>query len=643
MPRFKFASCAGRWPSLFSALALFAGGNADAARVVQDGLVYEGVPAIGADIDTGLQRYQHVRETRLLDWLSDGGLLVVTHGDEQDQLQRLHPPTAAADAATAAKAADPADPQAQALGAPGGAVTAAAAQPFSSERFAWLREEAGGAALYVAGLVGDGADGGVSGNDKVTAVVAAAAQPGAPVWAHDGQRLAFSAALRDPASSDLYIVDTAGSAGPRLVAAGSANAWQVLAWTSGDRALLVRHAVANAGDELLLVDTASGALRRVDAPGEKTPGYGRIGDARLVGDGRGVYFLGDRDSDHMQLRYVDLLDDSARAQPLATGHDIERFDVSADGRYLAWSWSEQGYSRVALYDRRAALEHPLVNLPAGVVSGLKFDRSGTRLALEIAASVAPREIYVYDLASAATTRWTHSDLGGLQAGTLVAPQAVRFPTWDRVAGRQRSLNALLYRPRQPGPHATLVMLNEIGAVPRPQLDLFAQVCVNELGVAVVVPELRGGDAGALDLGALLAWLGTQPDLWRDRVLLLGRGSGGGGMALTGLGLYGDRVRAAISIDGSTAGAKLAPIRNPVLLVRGLLSPPLDAGSAEQLLWRLHTANVTTWFIAPRDAPGTLRGAAGEAAALRVIAQFVKSYSAQVAPKAPGPAAPATAP
>ncbi len=162
----------------------------------------------------------------------------------------------------------------------------------------------------------------------------------------------------------------------------------------------------------------------------------------------------------------------------------------------------------------------------------------------------------------------------------------------------------------------------------PQLDPFVQYCVNELGIAVVAPGLRDGESGVLDLGALLAWLGAQPDLRRDRVMVQGRGAGGT-LALTGLGLYGDRLRAAVSVDGMASSAQIMPIRQPVLLVRGLSSPPLDAGSAEQLLWRLRSAKINSWFVAPRDRRETLASEAEQPSARRVIAQFIASSAGRV--------------
>ena len=608
MPRINRVCAAPLWAS-FALLA--ASAPALAGRTIVGGVVLDGVPPVDAAISVAVPRYAAAGEARLLDWLSDGALLIAERTELRDQLLRLR--------AAAGKGAAPIT--SEALGAPDYTLRAAGAQMYKSEALAVLRDETAavgtaGAALYLQPLNGG----------EARLLASAAAHPGTPVWAHDGRRLAFSAMLREEQTIDLYVLDTAGQSEPRLLATGTAASWEVLDWTRADRALLVRHPVGAEGDELLMVDVETGALHRVDAPEvrpARSPAYGHIGEARFSPDGRGVYLITDRDSRVAQLRYIDFYGAPTQVLSLPVNHDVEHFDVSADGRYLAYSWSEGGYGRLTVMDRKAALESAPADLPAGVIAALKFERGGARLALEIAPSAAPRGVYVYEPGAGALARWTHAELGALSAAQLVTPQTIRFATWDRPAGSPRTLAALLYRPRSAGKHPVLVMLGDTagGAVPLPQLDLFVQYCINELGLTVVAPALRAGEAGPLDLGALLAWLGAQPDLLHERVLLLGRGAGGS-LALTGLGLYSDRLRGAISIDGSASSAQLAAIRAPVLLVRGLLDPPLSAGAAEQLLWRLRSANVKSWFIAPRDSGGRLTGGAELDTLRGVIAQFL---------------------
>ncbi len=575
-----------------------------AGRDLRDGVLQDGVPHPGAQAGEDLQKYSDGSEARILDWSSDGALLVAMHENGQDQMQRL--------------AGAPPQSEPQRLGEPVAALRAAAAQSFQKEWIAYLAEESGavgaeGAALSLRPNAG--------GNSKM--LVPAAARPSAPVWAHDGQRLAFSATLRDGKSTDLYVLNTGDSTGPRLVASGNADARQALAWTGADRSLLVRHTIAGVGDELLLVDVESGAARRLDASGAGASAYGHIGEVRLAPDDRGVYFLSELGGAHTGLRYVDLYDNSSVEVAANIGHQVEHFDVGTDNRSIAVSWTEFGYSRIGLLDRKTGGLTMFPNMPPGAVTALRFDHAGARLAFELAASTAPREVYVCEMATRACARWTEAQLGPYTAARLIAPLTVRFPTWDRPTGSGSALTALLYRPRGAGPFPVLIMLNGHGAPVSAQLDPFVQYCVNELGIAVVAPDLRDSDAGVIDLGALLAWLGAQPDVRRDRVMVQGRGAGGT-LALTGLGLYGDRLRGAISVDGGASSAQIMPIRQPVLLVRGLSNPPLDAGSAEQLLWRLRSAKISSWFVAPRDRRDALSSEAEQLGARRVIAQFVAS-------------------
>ncbi len=573
-----------------------------AGRSVQDGVLKDGVPPTGAGIGAGLQQYQSGSEARLLDWTGDGALLVAVHEAGQDQMRKI----------TGA----PPQTESQALGVPTGSVRFATARSLQNDQVAYLgvapgAEGAEGAALALRPLS--------EGDSKI--LMRPEAHPGAPVWAHDGRRLAFTATLRDGKSTDLYVLDTADSSGPRLVASGNADARKVLAWTSADRSLLVRHTVTGIGDELLLVDIDSGAARRVDAAAAGASAYAHIGEARLSKDDRGVYFLSESAGARRALRYLDLYDSRAVELSAPLGHEVEHFDVGPDNRSIAISWTEFGYSRLALLDRVTGGVSVVPSLPPGAVSALRFDHGGSHLAVELTASTAPSDVYVCELGAKACARWTESKLGQYTAERLIAPQTVRFPTWDRPSGSGSALTALLYRPRSAGPYPVLILLNAGGMAPSAKLDAFVQYCVNELKVAVIAPGLRDGEAGVVDLGAVLAWLGAQPDLRGDRIMVQGTGAGGT-LALTGLGLYGDRLRAAVSIDGMASGPQVMRIRKPVLLVRGYSTPALDAASAEQLLWRLRSQKLDSWFVAPRDRRERLTSESEQQSAQGVIAQFI---------------------
>jgi len=349
-----------------------------------------------------------------------------------------------------------------------------------------------------------------------------------------------------------------------------------------------------------------------------------------------VYVLTDEDGEFMQLKLKDpVTHDSRRVSP-DVGWDVEDFDVSADGRYVAYVLNEDGRSRLTVLDTLGKLSLAPEGLPEGRIGNPRFERTGHRLAMSVETATAPRDVYVYDVDKAQVTRWTKSEAGPLDAATMVAPELVRYPTWDRVGGHPRQLSAWVYRPRAGAPAPVVIDLHGGPEEQyRPAWTPFVQFLVNELGYAVVAPNVRGSsgygktflalDNGLLredavrDIGSLLVWIGVQPGFDRERVAVMG-GSYGGYLALASLVTYGDRLKGGIDLVGisnfvtflrNTAAyrrdwrrfeygderdpsmrafldrisplSNAARIKKPVLVVAGSNDPRVPVSESEQLV------------------------------------------------------------
>ena len=158
------------------------------------------------------------------------------------------------------------------------------------------------------------------------------------------------------------------------------------------------------------------------------------------------------------------------------------------------------------------------------------------------------------------TRWTKSEVGGLDTERFVEPELVTYPSFDGL-----EVPAVVYKPDTPGPHPVVVSIHGgPEAQYRPYFSTTIQAYVNEMNVAVVAPNVRGSngygksyldlDNGFLredsvkDIGALLDWIETQPDLDHDLVAVMG-GSYGGYMVLAAMVHYGERLAAAVESVG----------------------------------------------------------------------------------------------
>lgn len=624
MPTFKHrlpsAVRAGALPVLCAmALATSAGYAAQPQRTVTAGLIHDGIPPAAGAGAADLERYLQARPVQFLDWLADGSLLLAMPGGDTNQLYRVAGPLRAPEQ----------------LSHFDGPVLGAVAKAYEANGVAALRsDQAGGVALYALDTV----------SRQQQQLVAAELAPTRPLWAHDGRRLLYTS--RQSGDGQLQLLDTA-SASSRLVTNG--GNWEGLDWTLDDRELLALLRRPELPPQLVRIDAATLAPQYLALVPQETADRRRaaagapkrITRARYASDGRAVLLLAAWEGDNLRLWRQPLDGSPAIALSPARPHDLDDFAQSPDGRYLAYSYEDGGYSRVVLVDHRAGSERIIAALPTGVVGALKFDRRGAQLAIHVDSPSLPGEVHVLDLASFALVRWTQTELGPLAPGELAIPSAVRVPAWDQNSDRSRSLPALIYRPRggtsRDAKLPVLVALPENSDAPHPRYDAVAQALVNALRCAVIVPTIRGDldtpagrELAARDTGALLVWIGMQPDLDRARIVVRGTAATSA-VALTVLAKFGDRLRGAIVQDSANAGSPAEMVERPVLLMRGLVEAPASLAITEQLMWRLRAARIDTWVLAtPLEQLGTMSNAQ-RLEALRVQAQFLGSVFSAPAP------------
>ncbi|MBO7942349.1 hypothetical protein JTP77_041585, partial [Streptomyces sp. S9] len=108
--------------------------------------------------------------------------------------------------------------------------------------------------------------------------------------------------------------------------------------------------------------------------------------------------------------------------------------------------NEDGIGKLHVLSLPEHKEIALPALPAGAIGGVEFSPDGKRIALSINSATSPSDVYVIDLQARQLARWTRSEVGGLDSSKFVAPTLVRYPTFDKVDGKPRTIPAFYYRP-----------------------------------------------------------------------------------------------------------------------------------------------------------------------------------------------------
>lgn len=493
-------------------------------------LIYSGIPEIPAELRDTLQRYRNARSAGFQTWLEDGSMLIATRFGETAQLHRVAAP--GADRTQITFFAEP--------------VTGATAIP-GTDRFAYQRD-VGGAENYQTFITG------------LTGAEAALTEPntrnGGPVFSNDGRTAFWNRVERGQSDYDILSMTVGDPSTRRVVFEGTGQFSPIDVSPDGTKVLLVQY-ISILDTRLWLLDVASGRATRIRE--SATPVS--YGGGEFTRDGRSIITTSDEGGEALRLVEISLSDGAITPLTETSNWDVDAFDLSDDGRILAWSTNEDGYSKVHVRDfiTRRALPQP--ELPAGVLGALEFSPDGSKLAIGLSTPSSSGDVWSWDVTGGELTRWTQSEVGPLDPATFVTPTLVRFPSFDGL-----QIPAFVYRPE--GQSGRRPVIIDIHGGPegqaRPGFNPNYQQWVADLGAAVIVPNVRGSsgygktwlaaDNGPLrqesvrDIGALLDWIATQPDLDPERVVVHG-GSYGGFMVLASLAAYSDRLAGAVNIFG----------------------------------------------------------------------------------------------
>ncbi|MFP2910436.1 alpha/beta fold hydrolase [Pyxidicoccus sp. 3LFB2] len=376
----------------------------------------------------------------------------------------------------------------------------------------------------------------------------------------DGRWLAYSSTGRNGKDTDVYVAPTAEPRKARRLTEAEGT-WLPLEFSADGSKLLVMQTRAVDDADLYLVDVQS-AERRQLTPRE---GKGSIGAAVFAKDGQSVYVATDRYSDFAELYRLELSKAPYAAAPPSLTKSVRwsvvNLSLSADGRQLAVGTNEDGYGRVYLLDTRTQALSPLP-VPRGVVTTLRFpEQRSDVLAFALGDARSPLDVWMMDLKSRKPTRWTRSEVGGIDTALFVEPELVRYPSTDGVR-----VPAFLYLPKGATGKVPVVVVFHGGpeAQSLPTFNNFHQYLVTELGMAVLVPNVRGSNGygkayramddgvkreqSLADIGATLDFIGTRKELDAARVGVYG-GSYGGYMTLATAAFYPDRIKAAVDVVG----------------------------------------------------------------------------------------------
>lgn len=597
-------------------------------------LMTQGIPPVPTSLVDQVAKYTDFRGHGLVDWHPTQREIVVAHrkaGGNTAQLFRVKSPLAEPEQLT-----DSADP-----------VTTATYEPREGKYLVFERSVGGSEAdqLYRLDLA----------TKETTLLTDSIERHNLQVWLHKSSLL-LTASLpldktaeggtRAKVTTTFRLVDPLKPQSPRKVAELEGGGWAASSVSHDDkRVALTRYISANES-EVWLLDLASGKTTKI-LPAAGSKERASYTASEFMNGDAGLYVVSDRASEFQELMSYRFSNRKLTRMSSHIAWDVSGVEVSEDGAVVAAQFNVDGRSELHLFDGRTLKEMPAPAVPSGSVGSAAFNRRSGELLFSLNRAQGPSQLYSLAPASGRVEQWTRAYAPpGVDMAGFADQQIIRWKSFDG-----RSISGLLNPPpaRFTGKRPVMILIH---GGPEGQATMGFKnrynYFINELGMAVIEPNVRGSSGfgksfialddglkredSVKDIGALLDWIATQPQLDASKVIVTG-GSYGGYMSLAVSTNYADRITASIDVVGISNFVtflqntesyrrdlrrveygderdaamrefleKISPLTNasritkPLFVVQGKNDPRVPYTEAEQIVAKARANGTTVWYL-----------------------------------------------
>jgi dipeptidyl aminopeptidase/acylaminoacyl peptidase len=471
-------------------------------------------------------------------------------------------------------------------------------------------------------------------------------QNGGIHWNNKGDKIAYASTQRNGADRDIYIMNPLDPTSNKLASENKGGEWGVVDWFQDDAKLVIEEVISVNESRLYILD-ATGTKTRLLPETDERATYNGVA---IKKDGRGIYLITNKDSEFNRLAYFDFASKKLNFISASIPWDIEEATLSKDGNQLAFMANENGVSKLFLLSTTTNTFVPVSNSPIGVLDNIKWTGDSKSLGFTLSGYQTPADVYEYNTQTKTFIRYTESELGGMDISSLQEPQLVSWKSFDG-----KTITGFMYKASSKFSGKRPVMINIHGGPEGQYRPIFLgrnNYYLNELGITIIYPNVRGStgygktfldaDNGLnrldspKDIGALIDWIATQPDLDKDKIMILG-GSYGGFMTLATSYMYSDKIKCSMAIVGISHFSTFlkntedyrrdlrrveygderdpkmaaffetmaplnhtAEIKKPIFIVQGQNDPRVPATEAIQMKDKIKGNGGTVWFLMAKD-------------------------------------------
>ena len=497
-------------------------------------------------------------------------------------------------------------------------------------------------------------------------------QNGGITWEKNGSGFYFSSTKRNGGDRDIYYMNPNDPKSAKLVLEVKGGGWRIHDVSDNGKKLLIGEYVSANESHIWLFDTQTKTLSEVTNRKDKSIVQG---DAEFSKNENEIWFTTDRENEFQRLATLNLQTKIVTYFSSIIPWNVEGYVLSDDKTNLIFMTNEGGLHKIYLMDTTTKKYKEIKNIPVGLFGGMNFTKDGKYLFFTQSTAESSSDVYRLDLKTNKMEQWTESELGEMQKANMSKPKLIEWTSFDKL-----KISGFYYPASPKFTGKRPVLINIHGGPEGQSMASFlgsSNYYTNELGVAIIYPNVRGSsgfgktfiakDNGFLredsvkDIGALLDWIAQQPDLDKDKIMIMG-GSYGGYMTLATAFHFADRIKCSVDIVGisnfntflkNTEEYRrdlrrveygdereaqmyafleiISPLNNtdkikkPMFIIQGTNDPRVPVTEATQMRDKLKNQGNTVWYLEAKDEGHGFRKKANVDYQRLAVIRFMEEY------------------
>ncbi|HRM11721.1 MAG TPA: prolyl oligopeptidase family serine peptidase [Flavobacterium sp.] len=497
-------------------------------------------------------------------------------------------------------------------------------------------------------------------------------QNGGITWRKDGKGFYYASTKRNGGDRDIYYMDPNNPKSEKLILQVKGGGWGIQDISPDNKKLVLGEYISINESYIWLLDIETGKLTEVTDRNSKGISQSEATFSNLSNE---IWLVTDKDNEFQRLAAMNLNTKKTTYYTSDIPWNVESFNLSEDKKSIVFITNEGGLNKMYLMNTGTKAYKEIKNLPIGLISGARFTKDNQTIFFNQSTAQSASDVYQLNIKTAKIERWTESELGEMQPSDMSVPKFIEWKSFDdlKISG--------FYYPASPkfkGKRPVIIMIH--GGPEGQSMASFLDsnnFYTSEMGVSLVYPNVRGSsgfgktylekDNGFLredsvkDIGALLDWIAKQPELDKDKIMIMGR-SYGGYMTLATAFHYADRIKCSVDIVGisnfntflknteeyrrdlrraeygderdSKMAAffdKTAPLNNtdkikkPMFIIQGTNDPRVPVTEAMQMRDKLKAQGNTVWYLEAKDEGHAFKKKANIDYVRLAIIRFMQEY------------------